>query len=82
MKKASFPLSFVLLLLLGFAALGPTAPRAEAGQPVCAARTPPVGALPADLFDYIRGNRSRMIQVATIGFGIGLVILLTSVRKH
>lgn len=34
------------------------------------------------LFDYIRGNRSRMVQVATIGLGIGLVILMTATRKN
>ncbi|MBI3409100.1 MAG: hypothetical protein HY040_12205 [Planctomycetes bacterium] len=36
----------------------------------------------AGLFDYVSNNRSRMIQITTIAFAIGLAILLTSVRKH
>lgn len=36
----------------------------------------------AGLMDYVLGSRARLIQVATIAFGIGLVILLTSTRKH
>lgn len=39
-------------------------------------------ALHADLLDYFTGSRSRMIQGATIAFGIGLVILMTSTRKR
>ncbi|MCI0380965.1 MAG: hypothetical protein L0215_25555 [Gemmataceae bacterium] len=33
-------------------------------------------------WDYVKGNRSRMIQVAFIGFAVGVVILITSTRKH
>lgn len=33
------------------------------------------------LIDYIRGNRSRLVQVTTIGFGLGLLILMTATRK-
>jgi hypothetical protein len=36
----------------------------------------------AGFTDYVIGNRSRMIQVTTIAFGLGLVILMTSTRKH
>ena len=78
MKNAPLSWRLALLLLLGFAVLGPNAPCAEAGQRVCAVAHAPS----ANLFDYIRGNRSRMVQVATIGLGIGLVILMTATRKH
>jgi hypothetical protein len=37
---------------------------------------------PAGFMDYVIGNRARMIQVTTIGFALGLVILMTSTRKH
>ena len=36
----------------------------------------------AGLLDYFNGDRSRMIQATTIGFGLGLVILMTATRKH
>ena len=56
------------------------------GPGAAAAATPPRDApvcLRAEsLLDYIRGNRSRMIQVTTIAFGIGLVILMTATRKR
>lgn len=72
----SFP---TLLLLVALAVL------LSAG-PALAGTSPPeassAGPLFGGLTDYVMGNRSRMIQIATIAFGIGLVILMTATRKH
>jgi len=66
----------------------------QLSTPSCAApagSTPPVVAVPAaaapapvfaSFFDYVTGNRSRVIQFAFIGFAVGVVILMTSTRKH
>jgi len=58
-----------------------------AWEPSCAPAATVTPAAPSariqanKLFDYIRGNRSRMVQITTIAFGIGLVILMTATRK-
>jgi hypothetical protein len=80
MKTTSLPWRILLFLLLGFVLLGPAAPAsaaAPAPQAASAART-----VPASLFDYIRGNRARMVQVTTLGLGLGLLILMTATRKN
>ena len=72
-------------------ALGASPARLESSMPVVAfARTQVepgrLSAAPATLFGalpgQILGNRSRMIQMAFIGFAIGIAILVTSTRKH
>jgi hypothetical protein len=85
MKPAHLTLRLVLFLLLGWASLGPGTPAAQAAGVSPAAHHGPATSvsLPANkLFDYIRGNRARMVQIATIGLVIGLVILMTATRKH
>jgi len=32
--------------------------------------------------DGVLGNRTRMVQFAFAGFGIGILILVTATRKH
>jgi hypothetical protein len=58
----------------------------EQSVPVSSAvQSPSPGFMPAPvagLKDYIIGNRSRMIQVVTIGFALGIVILVTATRKY
>lgn len=54
-----------------------TAPAARSVQAPASASV-----LLADLQSYIIGNRSRMIQVVTIGFALGIAILVTATRKH
>src|SRR5262249_8068014 len=36
----------------------------------------------AQLMNYVLGDRTRLVQVTTIAFGIGVVILLTATRKR
>lgn len=83
MKSASLLLVLGILLLLGVyapldasstsqpAALPPDAP------PRLLAATAPMASVPmANIIDYVMGNRSRMITIATVGLLIGLFILI------
>jgi len=90
------PLRAFILLLAGFlpaeaAVLGQCPSSTESRTPVGAFATarvepPSRAAAPATLFGALHaqiiGNRSRMIQMAFIGFAIGIAILVTSTRKH
>jgi hypothetical protein len=88
MTPQSHPRRWLLLLLVGLLALGALT------SPVLAAESSPSGpaasmaasAAPtvifAGLFDYVTGSRTRMVQFTFIGFAIGVVILMTSTRKH
>lgn len=76
MKAAPlFVLVLLTALLLGAA-------DAPAASPAAGFALPAAGAVPGSLTDYVMGNRSRMIQITTIAFALGLVILMTSTRKH
>jgi hypothetical protein len=72
-----------VVILTGLLFLGPLAAPAVAAEP-----SPPhsATALPGALFggmmDNVLGNRQRMIQFAFVGFGIGVLILVTATRKH
>lgn len=55
---------------------------AQTPTPAVAMSTRPAAALVAGWMDGITGNRSKMIQLAFIGFGIGVAILMTATRKH
>ena len=83
MKTTPLFLRFAQMLLFALCLLGPATEKAHASAVATQVSQQPSGRLHANkLFDYIRGNRSRMVQVATIALGIGLVILMTSTRKH
>ena len=73
---------FLLAILLIFAITVPVATATGTDsfppQPILA---PPTFAQ-SQVMNYVLGDRSRMLQVTTIGFGIGLVILLTATRKR
>lgn len=68
------------LLLVLVVAWGCVAPRVQASTTPGARSHAP--ALFAGFKEYILGNRSRMVQVAFVAFGIGIAILVTATRKH
>lgn len=83
MKTTTLSRRLALSLLLAVGLLGPAAPTVHAAPPTPHVTEVQTTSLQANrLVDYIRGNRSRMVQVATIGLGIGLLILMTATRKH
>ena len=61
-------------------------PSQAGASPAARAATVAVSALPAVVIggftDYVVGNRQRMTQFAFVGFGIGILILVTATRKH
>jgi hypothetical protein len=69
-----------LVLLGSMAAPAVAADAAVAGQEQISAPAP--APLFAGFFDSVLGNRSRMIQLACIGFAIGVFILMTATRKY
>ena len=82
MKTTPIFLRLAQLLLFALCLLGPAAEKSHAAVAPHVCRPQSSGLHANKLFDYIRGNRSRMVQVATIALAIGLVILMTSTRKH
>ncbi|MCI0641402.1 MAG: hypothetical protein L0Y72_08725 [Gemmataceae bacterium] len=60
---------------------GQLAPPLAVRAPCTPSRTT-TSVLIGGFWDYVKGNRSRMIQIAFIGFAVGVVILITSTRKH
>lgn len=75
----SAPVMILLALLVLGTVLSPL-PANEIDYPGSNALPP---ALLANWFmDTIIGNRTRMVQVTFVAFGIGILILVTSTRKH
>jgi len=69
-----------MVVLMGVLFLGAASPaQAQAGALPAASGSP---SLFAGLGDYVIGNRTRMIQVTCIGFGLAVLILVTASRKH
>lgn len=77
-SKASRHLAIIFTSLLLF---GP-ASSAWAGESRAAATSFMPAALPASFMQNVVGNRQRMVQFAFVGFGIGVLILVTATRKH
>jgi hypothetical protein len=73
---------WLALLLLALLLIG-TATRVTAAEsaPPPAVTARPV-ALMGSFMQNVVGNRQRMIQFAFVGFGIGVLILVTATRKH
>ena len=59
-------------------------PTRAAAAPSSTVPSPAYVATPlfGNLYNYVFGNRSRVVQAAFIGFAIGIAILVTATRKH
>jgi hypothetical protein len=82
MTTAPRPSRWLVISLLGLLLIGPP-PSAAAGEsvpPAAVAARP--AALMGSFMQNVVGNRQRMIQFAFVGFGIGVLILVTATRKH
>jgi hypothetical protein len=72
-----------VVILAGLLALGLSASPLLAAEPTaCTAGATVPAALVGGMMDGVVGNRQRMTQFAFVGFGIGVLILVTATRKH
>lgn len=71
-----WPALAVLILLLVLTLLAPPAAVADSSAAAVAPQVMALPVLQADIIDYVMGNRSRLIQITTIGFMIALVVLM------
>ena len=81
MKSSSKASRLLAIFLMGLLLFG-LASSAWAGESRAAATPFMPAVLPASFMQNVVGNRQRMVQFAFIGFGIGVLILVTATRKH
>ena len=83
MIPASHSSRCFVLILAGLLFLGPLASPILAAEPsTCPASATMPAVLVGGMMDGIVGNRQSMIRFAFVGFGIGILILVTATRKH